>query len=847
MYYLLDTLEDIRTALPKRIRYGLVALLAVLAFIFLFVGGGLSNNALLALIIIFILAILFLALEPRRFLCAAAVFAFFCIAIYLRVVPSHDLVFVGDWVKFGGNDPWYHMRLVENLVQHFPHRIEFDPYTLYPSGQEVMWAPFFDLLLGFIIWIVGAGHPSPGTIETVGAYFPAVLGALTVIPVYFIGKVLFSRTAGLLAAALIAILPGEFFFRSMLGFTDHHILETLLSTVVILFMILTVKSAREKGIAFSSLKGKDWASLRKPLLFTVLAGITMALYLLSWAGGLLFVFIIFVYVLVQYVIDHASGRSTDYLCITMFPLFLISLILVSPGLELLRFGELVVWSLVIAMLAPLALSGLSRTMEHFHLSRVYYPLALIGIALVGLGLFYAINSDLLTFMVKRFNLFIPSAESLTIMEARPFFSDFYSFADHRVWRYFTTGTFIVPVALLMLIYNVFRERSAQRTLLIIWSLIMLVALIGQTRFAYYYAVNVAILVGYFCWRIPAWLSRGIEWAFFREPTPVEKRKKKKATKRGEAPEERQALAGFASAYLKPAYISAVLGLIIIFFLAFYPAVGQVKTLASSPWGPSESWHSALAWMQENTPDPFDDPDFYYERYDKPDKGEAYDYPESSYGIMSWWDYGHWITRIAHRIPNANPHQKGIKGELGVATFLIAPNEAAADAVMDGLNSKYVVIDTEMATTKFHTPVTWAGNDRNDYYAPFYQSTPQGSDRYVFYLPAYYQSMCIRLYNFGGEAVVADNSTWAIAYTQAADGTRFITGVANGGLPFATYGAAQAFIDANPEYIIVGLHPFMSPVDLEAVEHYELVHQPEAVYITWLDMAFPYVRIFEYTP
>ena len=30
-------------------------------------------------------------------------------------------------------------------------------------------------------------------IETLGAYFPAILGALVTVPVYFIGKELFSR------------------------------------------------------------------------------------------------------------------------------------------------------------------------------------------------------------------------------------------------------------------------------------------------------------------------------------------------------------------------------------------------------------------------------------------------------------------------------------------------------------------------------------------------------------------------------------------------------------------------------------------------------------------------------
>ena len=38
-------------------------------------------------------------------------------------------------------------------------------------------------------------------------FVPALFGALLVFPVYFIGKILFGRKAGLIAALLIAIIP----------------------------------------------------------------------------------------------------------------------------------------------------------------------------------------------------------------------------------------------------------------------------------------------------------------------------------------------------------------------------------------------------------------------------------------------------------------------------------------------------------------------------------------------------------------------------------------------------------------------------------------------------------------
>jgi len=406
----------------------------------------------------------------------------FGIALALRVLGPYENVFMGDWVRFDGNDPWYHMRLVENLVHNFPSRILFDPYALYPGGQVVGVAPFFDLFLGFLIWVIGLGSPTQYTIETVGAYFPAILGALVTVPVYFIGRELFNRNAGLLAAGLIAILPGEFLFRSLLGFTDHHVAEVLFSTTAAMFLILAIKRAKEREISFGHILSRDWVNLRKPLLYSLLAGITLGIYILSWAGALLFVFIIVTYVIIQYIIDHLRGSSTDYLCIIGVPIFLIALIMVVPFSGLPSFGGLLNVSLAIAVLIPLALSGVSRLVAHRNMRRFYYPLALAVLGLAAVGIFYAIDPSLLDSMLGRFKVFTPSVTTQTVMEARGIFSgfDITSLTEHRVWYYFTTGFFIAPLALLLLIYAAVKEKSSEKVLLLVWSIVMLVAMLGRS-------------------------------------------------------------------------------------------------------------------------------------------------------------------------------------------------------------------------------------------------------------------------------------------------------------------------------------------------------------------------------
>jgi len=175
------------------------------------------------------------------------------ISLYIRIALPYDQVFVHGSVWFRGTDAWYYMHHIENLAHHFPHINSFDPYMLYPGGGGSPARPFFEWLVASIAWLIGLGSPTPHTIDVVGAYVPPILGTLTIIAVYFIGKELFNHWVGLLSATLAAILPGEFLNRSLLGFTDHHVAESLFTTVTILFLTLAIKRARENQISFAHL------------------------------------------------------------------------------------------------------------------------------------------------------------------------------------------------------------------------------------------------------------------------------------------------------------------------------------------------------------------------------------------------------------------------------------------------------------------------------------------------------------------------------------------------------------------------------------------------------------------
>ena len=154
------------------------------------------------------------------------------------------------------------MRLVDALVRDFPWRIWHDPYLLHPGGESVNAGPVLDWIIAAAALVLGAGAPSPRLVDVVGAYVPPVLGALTVVPVYVLGRELFSRNAGLWAGFMVAVMPGQLLQRSVLGFTDHHCAEVLLSTTALMFVVLALKRPPECFLVSHSRPGR-WPGTRR--------------------------------------------------------------------------------------------------------------------------------------------------------------------------------------------------------------------------------------------------------------------------------------------------------------------------------------------------------------------------------------------------------------------------------------------------------------------------------------------------------------------------------------------------------------------------------------------------------
>ncbi len=465
----------------------------------------------------------------------------------------------------------------------------------------------------------------------------------------------------------------------------------------------------------------------------------------------------------------------------------------------------------------------------------YYPLTILGVGIVGMGIFYAISSSLVKTMAGMLSfVFAPKGTQLTTIEMQPLLFPSGNLSFNLAWGNFTTTFFLALISLVVLIYFVVKQGNSEKSLLAVWTLVIFAVTLGQRRFAYYLAVNVALLTGYLSWLIVA--------PFLAKDSAIRAMPKSKATPRRKAiPQKR----GF---HITVSQVNMSLALL-IFFLVLFAGGGAGSSFANIfvvaqatasqvQYAPSDAWSSSMDWLKANSPEPLGNPDLYYQ------SEKDYEYTKSVYGVLSWWDYGYWITRMAHRIPNANPGQDP-KAQTSVASFFTSQDEASANKITQALKSSYVVIDFETATGKFWAIAMYAGTSQNEFFEQCW--VPKENNVKLYFYPEYFRSLCARLYSFDGKAVTPQNSA-VISYQErkTTDGMVYKEIISE--TQFTTYEEANTYIQnqKSGNYKIVSTNPLSSPVPLEALGHYKLVHSSEnSIQIT--DMGtVPEVKIFQYT-
>ena len=767
--------------------------------------------------------------NTQNIICYGLLALIFLLSLVLRIAVPWDQVFSGNWVKFTDNDAYFYVRLLDNLSRHFPFLGSFDPYYIYPGGESFVGRPFFFVyLMGFIAWLWGGGAPSQHTVDLVAVYFPAVLGALLVFPVFFIGRAIFNKWAGLVASGFTALMPGEFLVRTLLGNTDSHVLEIFFSSLFMLFLLLSAHHG--KGLALYPWRREYRQRLIKPLIYAALTGLCLGLYLLSWAGALLFVFISFTWLVLQCVSDHLHGRPADGTGLACFAAYLIALVMVLIWMP----NALSIMALSAGLAAAAALPLLSYFLRSRRAAPAGYPVVVLCTGIAAVLSAYLISPRMYADAVKAIGHFFTWQYATPIAEMQPLLIQQGSFTLALAWGNYTAASVMAIVALAIVIYRAATRGDPEMVLLAVWSIITLLAALAMRRFAYYLAINVALLAGCTGWLILKLCGLKDNPAA-AQPAQVRgktSRKKLDGTKMGKA-------AG------NPARLA--LGIAVVAALVIYPNTGPLPggdrpffdVATKALYAPGDAWCESLDWLRNNTPEPFGDAGYYYALYGVGNSSG----PAASYSTLCWWDYGYWVSRIGRRVPCSNPGSS----DRGEWRYFMAQSARAADNVCTTWNVRYVIVNDYMINwnSGFKAMAGSAREPANRYYEIYYRLQKDSLVPTLIYYPEYYRTMAVRLYCFDG-LKYEPTETAVISWEDraGADGSpyREITGLKT----FRSYPEAEAFMAAQKtgNWRTVGKDPWASPVPLEALAGYKPAFASSQKAKTGNAEA-PEVKIFEY--
>jgi asparagine N-glycosylation enzyme membrane subunit Stt3 len=347
------------------------------------------------------------------------------IGFYLRAILPMAHVFTVEGVNFQETDAWYHARLVEAFLEGIPAATMLDPYGSFPSPQRVDVGPVLDSLLAVAIRLTGLD------IHTAAAWCPVFLWLLLLAVIGLLAKQVFGPTQACIAIIIAALLPGNYMRVTSLGYHDHHVLEALLFTGVLLLLT----------------KQWHWA-----------AGFALALYLLTFLGGAVFVaFLIF-------------WRLLTPTAPTLWPTYLLAILVLVP------FRQMLWMEYSIASLAA------ALALEVFFLF-VQKPLWRWGTILIA--------TLLCLFAAQHFGVFhlakhfATSSGASTIGEMRWLNLDL-------IWSHFG------PMVAFGLAgaWQLARSREPNHRLLVTVSLAFAFIGIFQLRLSYYLAIGLALLASF---------------------------------------------------------------------------------------------------------------------------------------------------------------------------------------------------------------------------------------------------------------------------------------------------------------------------------------------------------------
>lgn len=574
--------------------------------------------------------------QPGWKLDAATLVGILIAAAVIRWLPWRNC-FSPDRIYFFGPDPYYHLRRTLMTVADFWHTPQMDYYLGFPHGTVDRVSPLMYLLAGGVSWLVAGGMPGPKAVETVAAVLPTIWGPLCIVPVYLLTRQLAGRSAAIVAAATMAVMP-DFVLQTLVGCFDNNGLEPLLAAGFFLTVARLLPSGKDE--APGSTSGRSVSVL--------LAGFAGWLALFTWRGSIMFFVMAVLFCCAELLIAGYRRRPP---CIAFRPvgsMFIVTSLLTLPFVAAGIWGaqpvfrfNIVSWLHLLALagcgLLFLLLDGIpSDWFAARRSGRVMTGVALAIALVTGFAMALSRGGGELTL----YDYLFAKRNPWDVAELQGLFVGEEGWSLAGASRTLTYGFWIFPVFWLVAAGRELRAAVPQPRLrlYLVWSAGFLAAAVIRVRFTPLASLGVAIALGLLFQQLVNAMS-------------------------ARSTEQRR----LAARWLAAAAIALLL------LPSWLLICGLPRYSFKLPI--TDDLFTALDWLRDNTP-----PTSYFDRPER----------RPEYGVLARWDFGHWINYIARRPAVATPMLSEVYGLQPQARFFLTEKSAEAEQILKDNRVRYVI-------------------------------------------------------------------------------------------------------------------------------------------------------------
>jgi len=587
------------------------------------------------------------------------IFLILFIAFMVRLLPLRWGFHLSEF------DPHFHYRLTKYMVDNgfFAWTSWRDPMSWYPHGTDFASLAFPGLALtaSFFYNIARVLGLSPAPIFTSNplttdpvfnfvVIFPVIMGTLTCLVIYFLGRDIGGKEVGLFSALFLA-LNSSYIGRTSLGFFDD---ENVGIFGILLFMFFFLRSIEPER------------TLRNGLTYAVAAGLSLGYLFASWGAARypLGMTILFVFILLL------LRRYSSRLLVSYSATFGIALFIAInvPKLGFRYLTETTVLA-VFGIFLLLCIHEVSRYIKTLKMKTVFVFcfLAISAVSFLMLSWYGYIKNPgfkFISVLNPTARLGTGTAQQLvqSVQEHRP-----------AAWGSFYydigIGAFFVPVGLFFAVQN----PTNRNLFLCIFGLTSIYFASSMVRLTLLMAPAFCLL-----WALAIVRLLRPFITIMKEAPVIPRRRMRLEAHVGKE---------FSWAFILMTFLLLTFTFVLPSPMAPFPrALNQAyspTTIAAGsmpvkPGEPVSDWIDALNWMRVNL--------------------------QPTDVVASWWDYGYWITTIANKTTLAD---NGTWNSTQIAQIglMFMSNETEAIKILRKYDASYVVVFTTFQSDG--TDVGWA--------------------------------------------------------------------------------------------------------------------------------------------